>query len=131
MNDKKRIRVVSAAIMLDDRYLITQRMKKAVLPDLWEFPGGKVEEGESDAEALRREVRYRVGVEVQVKEQISKVSRDYTDYVLDLHLYRCTIVEGEPEAKSVQDLAWVTSDQFSSFTFAPADEKSMRALLFG
>ena len=60
------LRVVAAVIARGERYLITQRRPTAVLAGLWEFPGGRVEEGETDAEALLREVRERVGVEVTV-----------------------------------------------------------------
>ena len=65
------IRLVAAVIEHDGRYLITQRRATAVLPGLWEFPGGRVEDGESDDEALRRELRERLGAEVEVKDQIA------------------------------------------------------------
>ena len=128
---KKHIRVVSAAIIRDGRYLITQRMPKAVLPDLWEFPGGKVEPGEDDADALARELRYRVGSDIAVKELISRVERRYDDYVVDLSLYRCELLGPEPRPESVQQLAWVASEDFARYAFTPADERSMAALLFG
>ena len=61
--DKRRIEVVSAAIIRDGAYLITQRLERAVLPLMWEFPGGKVEAGETQQAALARELKYRLGVE--------------------------------------------------------------------
>jgi len=67
MSKAPHLRVVAAVIGRSERYLITQRRPSAVLPGLWEFPGGRVEEGESDTEALRREVRERVGVEVDIE----------------------------------------------------------------
>src|SRR5580704_15080974 len=71
------IRVVAAVIERDGRYLITQRRPAAVLPLLWEFPGGRVEESETDAAALKREVRHRLGVEIDVGQLISFVSHPY------------------------------------------------------
>src|SRR4029077_16719635 len=78
------LRVVAAVIARGDRYLITQRRPTAVLAGLWEFPGGKVEEGETDALALAREVRERVGVEVTVAACIGRRTHDYDGYSVDL-----------------------------------------------
>jgi 8-oxo-dGTP diphosphatase len=123
------IRVVAAVIARDGRYLITQRRPSAVLPLLWEFPGGRVELGESDADALRREVMHRLGVEVNVGSLISFVSHPYERYTVDLHLYECTIVRGDPLEQNVLAYRWVTSEDFDQFPFTPADEISMSKLL--
>ena len=127
---KKRIRVVSAAIVRDGRYLITQRQEKAVLPLLWEFPGGKVEAGETDEAALRRELRERIGVDSTVAEHLSSTERDYDKYVVELHLYQCDIGAAEPGVGNVRALRWVSSAEFGQVEFTPADQKSMDALLF-
>jgi 8-oxo-dGTP diphosphatase len=123
------IRVVAAVIASDGRYLITQRRPAAVLPLLWEFPGGRVEPKESDAEALRREVRHRLSVEIEVAQLISFVSHPYEHYVVDLFLYECTVLSGELRAANVHAFRWVTSDEFDQFSFTPADEASMNKLL--
>ena len=123
------IRVVAAVIAKDDRYLVTQRRPTAVLPLLWEFPGGKVEVGETDLEALKRELKHRVGVEVEPGAQISSVSHTYEHYTVELHLYDCRITRGEPEAVNVHQFRWVESDQFDRLPFTPADEASMSKLL--
>jgi 8-oxo-dGTP diphosphatase len=123
------IRVVAAVIARDGRYLITQRRPTAVLPLLWEFPGGRVEPGESDADALLREVMHRLGVEVKVGALISFVSHPYERYTVDLHLYECTIVQGEPLEQNVLAYRWVTSVDFDQYPFTPADEISMSKLL--
>ena len=124
-----RIRVVAAVIADSGRYLITQRRPTAVLPLLWEFPGGRVEAGESDAEALKREVMHRLGVEVSVGSLISFVSHPYERYTVDLHLYECEIVRGEPTELNVLAWQWVTSEEFDRYPFTPADEMSMSQLL--
>jgi 8-oxo-dGTP diphosphatase len=123
------IRVVAAVIANEGRYLITQRRPTAVLPLLWEFPGGKVEANESDADALRREVRHRLSVEIEVGELISFVSHPYEFYVVDLYLYECRVTGGELRAMNVHDFRWVTSDEFDRYPFTPADEASMNKLL--
>jgi 8-oxo-dGTP diphosphatase len=125
----KTIRVVAAVIAKDDRYLVTQRRPTAVLPLLWEFPGGKVEGGESDLEALKREVKHRVGVDVEPGAQISSVSHAYEHYTVELHLYDCRITQGEPRAENVHQFRWVESAEFDRLPFTPADEASMTKLL--
>ncbi len=130
-NPTPRIRVVSAAIARDGRYLITQRQEKAVLPLLWEFPGGKVEPGESDEVALQRELKERLGVEVGIGEQLSSTEKTYRDYVVELKLYRCDLGRAEPKPVGVRDLRWVRLNDLDQVEFTPADEQSMNALLFG
>ncbi|MBI4951708.1 MAG: (deoxy)nucleoside triphosphate pyrophosphohydrolase [Myxococcales bacterium] len=110
-------------------YLITQRRPSAALPLLWEFPGGRVEPGESDAQALAREIHYRLGVEVAVGQLISFVNHRYDHYVVDLYLYDCRVVGGDPEARAVHAFRWVRSADFDAYPFTPADESSMTALL--
>ena len=123
------IRVVAAVIAHEGRYLITQRRPTAVLPLLWEFPGGKVEPNESDGDALKREVRHRIGVEIDVGELISFVSHPYEHYVVDLYLYECRLNGGEPKELNVHSFKWVTSAEFDQYPFTPADELSMNKLL--
>jgi 8-oxo-dGTP diphosphatase len=129
MADSRTIRVVAAVISHGGRYLITQRRATAVLPLLWEFPGGRVEEGETDAAALKREVRHRLGVDVQAGQLMSFVSHPYERYVVELYLYEGTLLEGSPSSVNVGDFRWVTSDEFETYQFTPADEASMTKLL--
>jgi 8-oxo-dGTP diphosphatase len=123
------IRVVAAVIERSGRYLITQRRPSAVLPLLWEFPGGRVEPGETDADALRREVKHRLGVTIEPGQLISFVSHPYERYVVDLYLYECHLRIGEPTELNVNAYRWVTSDEFDRYPFTPADELSMNKLL--
>jgi 8-oxo-dGTP diphosphatase len=123
------IRVVAAVLEKDGRYLITQRRASAVLALLWEFPGGRVEEGETDAHALKREVRHRLGAEIEVGKLISFVSHPYEHYVVDLFLYECLLTSETLESRNVHAFRWVTSAEFDQFPFTPADEASMNKLL--
>jgi len=123
------IRVVAAVLEKEGRYLITQRRTTAVLPLMWEFPGGRVEETETDAQALRREVHHRLGAGIEVGKLISFVSHPYDHYVVDLFLYECTLTSDALEAKNVNAFKWVTSAEFDQYPFTPADEASMNKLL--
>ena len=95
------IRVVAAVLEKDGRYLITQRRATAVLPLLWEFPGGRVEPGETDGQALKREVMHRLGAEIDVGKLISFVSHPYEHYVVHLFLYECRLLGDHMETRNV------------------------------
>jgi 8-oxo-dGTP diphosphatase len=122
------VRVVAAVLESGGRYLITQRRATAVLPNLWEFPGGKVEPGERDEDALRREIRERLDADVRVLQMISFVRHPYERYTVDLHLYQCELLS-DVRIVSVQDFRWIRSDEFDDYEFTPADEASMTKLL--
>jgi 8-oxo-dGTP diphosphatase len=129
MTQPRTIRVVAAVLEKDGRYLITQRRASALLPLMWEFPGGRVEGEETDASALKREVRHRLGAEIEVGKLISFVSHPYEHYVVDLFLYECTLVGETLEARNVANFVWATSAEFDQYPFTPADEASMNKLL--
>jgi 8-oxo-dGTP diphosphatase len=129
MVSPRTIRVVAAVIERGGRYLITQRRASAVLPLLWEFPGGRVEGTESDSAALEREVRFRLGVDIQTGKLMSFVSHPYERYAVELYLYEGKLTKGEPSAVNVSDFRWVASADFEAYPFTPADEASMTKLL--
>lgn len=127
---KEVIRVVAAVIEHGGRYLITQRNANAVLPLLWEFPGGRVEPDESETSCLLREVRGRIGVDVLVGDKLGEHNHDYTGYQVHLTMYKCELPhEARPYPAAVADLRWVTSREFLDYDFPPADEKTMSKLL--
>ncbi len=129
MTAPRTIRVVAAVVERDGKYLITQRRATAVLPLMWEFPGGRVEPGETDAQALKREVLHRLGVEVECGKLISFVSHPYEHYVVDLFLYECRLLGEDLQPLAVSDHRWVASADFDQYAFTPADEASMNKLL--
>ena len=128
-SETKTIRVVAALVERDGRYLITRRRETAVLPVLWDFPGGRVEEGESDEAALAREVGERLGANVEVGQLISFVNHPYEKYAVDLYLYECALLSDELHCRAVKEYAWVTSKEMESYSFTPVDEASMSKLL--
>ena len=127
---KKIIRVVAAVVERDAHYLITQRRAEAVLPGLWEFPGGRVEAGESDEQALARELGERLGARVLLGRKIGGRHHAYAGYEVALALYQAKLPDGERlRALRVQDFRWVTSDQFAQYQFPDADQATMDLLL--
>jgi 8-oxo-dGTP diphosphatase len=128
--DKDVIRVVAAVIERDGRYLITQRNSTAVLPLLWEFPGGKVEPDETEEQALQREVRGRIGSDIVVVGKLGEHHHAYPHYEIHMSMFTCHLAgDVEPEPVTVNDLRWVTAPELRSYEFPPADEKTMDRLL--
>jgi len=124
------IRVVAAVVEREGRYLITQRREQAVLPLLWEFPGGRVEAGESDEAALGRELRERLGAEAVIGRKLGEKHHAYDGYEVALALYKATLDETRPlQAKRVKDFRWVASDEFEKYPFPDADQRTMDQLL--
>ncbi|MCY1077498.1 (deoxy)nucleoside triphosphate pyrophosphohydrolase [Archangium lansingense] len=129
---RRHIRVVGAMLQnAEGRYLITQRPPKATLPLLWEFPGGRVEEGEKDEQALAREIREEMGVEVEVLEQALHTHHDYPTYDIDFRVYRCRLTSPESAIQHlrVHDHRWVTLEEMSKYQFPDADAKTLAKLL--
>ncbi|MAY79622.1 MAG: NUDIX hydrolase [Deltaproteobacteria bacterium] len=128
VTEKPHIRVVAGRIERDGCYLITQRMPHAVLPLLWEFPGGRVEAGESDADALARELLENLNVRSTVDGLSMHVEHEYERYFLDLMVYRVDILD-EPKAVLVNDFRWVAPEEFGDYPFPGADQQTVEALL--
>ncbi|HET9451788.1 MAG TPA: (deoxy)nucleoside triphosphate pyrophosphohydrolase [Aggregicoccus sp.] len=129
---RRHVRVVGAMLEREGgRYLITQRPAKASLPLLWEFPGGRVEEGESDAEALARELREEMGIRVHVLEQVIHTHHEYERYDIDFRVFRCRLADPSQEVQHlrVNDHRWVTLQEMSGYEFPAADARTLEKLL--
>ena len=126
---RRKIRVVGAMIEKDGRYLITQRSPAASLPLLWEFPGGRVEPGETDEAALARELEEELDIAVRVGERVVHVQHAYASYDIDFCVYRCEIRAGAVRNGRVHDHRWVRPDELDQYEFPAADEKTVARLL--
>lgn len=126
---RRRIRVVAAMLELDGRYLITQRRPEGRLPLLWEFPGGRVEEGESDEAALARELKEEMQIDVDVADRVVTVHHAYQEYDIDFHVYKCALTAGEVVHQGVHDHRWVLASELDQYQFPAADEKTLALLL--
>ncbi len=126
---RRKIRVVGAMIEHGGAYLITQRGPRASLPLLWEFPGGRVEPGETDEAALARELAEEMGISVEVGDRVIHVEHAYEGYDIDFCVYRCQLRSGEVRDLKVHAHRWVRAAELDQYEFPPADEKSIASLL--
>ncbi len=119
--------VVAAAIECDGRYLAARRTKPDWAAGRWEFPGGKVEPGETEEQALVREIREELGVDIEVKRRIPGEWPLHDDLVL--HLYAATLIAGEPAPLEQHDeIRWVTPSEFDGIDWLPSDVDAVRSL---
>ena len=113
--------VAAAVIIVDSKALIDKRNSNGLLGGLWEFPGGKVEAGETLAEALIRELREELGVEIVVGEPLGSYKHAYTHFKVTVHTFRAAIVKGEPKALQSEQVAWVKINQLGEYPMGKVD----------
>jgi A/G-specific adenine glycosylase len=117
--------IIAAAIRKNSTYLIGKRPPKGMLGGLWEFPGGKVEPGETLTKAVLREVEEETGLQVRVDEKIATVRHAYTHFKITLHLFRCSYVGGRVRRTSHDALRWVPRSHFDRYAFPAANYKCL------
>lgn len=131
-SEKKHIEVVGAIIV--DRGLVfaAQRGPEGALPGMWEFPGGKVEAGETPRSALAREIDEELACKVHVGERVTTTTHEYDFAVVTLTTFLCRLADGSPTSNEHSDQAWLAPHELSTVEWAPADipaVEHLRALL--
>lgn len=116
----KKIDVVAAVICDKGRVFVTQR-GYGDYKDGWEFPGGKVEAGETPEEALAREIREELDTEIEVGEYLDTIEYDYPTFHLSMKCFRCAVKTGELVLKEHEAAKWLTTDELDSVGWLPAD----------
>lgn len=122
------LRVVCAVLERGDRVLAARRPEGKALAGLWEFPGGKIEPGETPPEALVRELREELGIEAVVGAALTPVRHAHPGGLLELHPFRCR-TGGEPAAAEHAELRWCLPEELEALAWAPADIPIVRELL--
>jgi 8-oxo-dGTP diphosphatase len=120
--------VVAALVREQARVLMSRRRPDQAMPDLWEFPGGKVEPGEHPEAALRREVREELGCDIEIDRIEEVVFHAYPDFDLYMLVYASRITAGTPRAIEVADVRWVAAADLPSLDLLPADYPLARKL---
>lgn len=116
----KRIEVVAALIRDGDKIFATQR-GYGEYKDFWEFPGGKIEPGETPEAALKREIKEELATEIDVNEYVGTVDYDYPDFHITLLLYLCSMVSGNLELLEHESAKWLLASELDTVSWLPAD----------
>ena len=118
---QKTVEVVGAVIVRDHQILCAKRGASGSLPGLWEFPGGKIEAGESPQSALVREIQEELRVSILVKEEILRTRYEYPFATVGLTTFFCQLLEGEPKKSEHSELLWLNPEDLLTIEWAPAD----------
>lgn len=129
MEQHEALTVTAAIIVEESRVLITRRPPGGRHAGAWEFPGGKVETGETPAECLARELTEELGITVEVGEKLAVVNHAYTDLAIELLVFDCRIVCGRPRDLACSEHAWVASEELSEYDLLPPDRQVVELLL--
>ena len=124
----KIVEVVAAAIIEDNKVFVCCRPKGKYLSGYYEFPGGKIEENETHYEALKREIKEELNTLIDINRLLMKLEYDYPEFHLIMHLYECSVLEGELELMEHSDGQWVDINELDKVKFVPADKEIIEKL---
>jgi 8-oxo-dGTP diphosphatase len=124
--------VVAALIYKGDLILVCQRTRHQTMPLKWEFPGGKIEEGEQPRDALKRELMEELGIDATIGSEVARIRHEYNNRsAVELRFYAVREFKGEIENKIFKDLLWAKPSELPSFDFLEADLQLVKDLAEG
>lgn len=125
------VQVTAALIRRDGRYLITLRPEGSHLEGHWEFPGGKLDPGETLEDCVVREVEEETGLRIRVEEKAAEVVHHYPEKSVHLHFFNCRPVGGKAEPIGCAEVAWVDREELGAYRFPPADARLIEDIAAG
>jgi len=124
--------VVAALILKNGKVLVCQRTRHQTMPLKWEFPGGKIEEGEQPRDALRRELEEELGIHAEIGEEVARIRHEYPNRSLvELRFYAVQKYHGEIENKIFRDVRWARRKELPAYDFLEADRELVQDLADG
>ncbi|ARV61492.1 DNA mismatch repair protein MutT [Nostocales cyanobacterium HT-58-2] len=123
-------KIIGVAVIWNDKgqILIDRRRAEGLMGGLWEFPGGKVEPGESIEECIRREIFEELGIEIEVAEHLITIDHTYTHLRVTLTVHNCRYVAGIPQPIECEEIRWVSLDELEQYAFPEANTQIIAAL---
>jgi 8-oxo-dGTP diphosphatase len=132
-NMVKKVDVVGAVIYdaASKKFLVTMRDRKRMKGGLWEFPGGKIDKGESPEEALKREILEELNCEIKVAKLVEDYTYDYPELTVRFITYLCTIISGNPQLSEHEAMKWVIKEEIGTLNFPEADIPTVHRIIKG
>lgn len=125
---KKHVYVVAGAIIKDNKVFAAQRGNKGKTAFKWEFPGGKIDPGETPEQALHRELVEELSINVKVHELITSIVDEYDDVVLHIDTFRCELISGNPVLSEHLALKWSSKSELDKLEFSSADKPTLNKI---
>lgn len=121
---------IGVAVIYDDsgRILIDRRRQEGLLGGLWEFPGGKIEPGETVEECVRREIQEELGIDIEVQDALITIDHTYSHFKVTLNAFNCLHLSGEPQPIECDEVKWVTLDEIDAYPFPKANGRIIEAI---
>ena len=113
----------------EGKILIDKRLPTGLMANLWEFPGGKIEEGETVVECIKREIKEELDIDIIVGKHLITINHTYSKFKVTLIVHLCKIIRGEAKAIECQEVRWIEVSQIHKFTFPEANQQIINALL--
>ena len=125
---KREVFVVAGAIVKDGKVFAAQRGNKGKTAFKFEFPGGKIEPGETPKQALARELQEELSINIKVHELITSIVDEYEDVILHIDTYRCSLISGTPTLSEHIAMAWSNKEELDNLVFSPADKPTLEKI---
>ena len=121
---------IGVAVIRNDagEILIDRRLDKGDMAGLWEFPGGKIEAGETVEACIAREIKEEIALDVKVGDRLMLIEHDYPKFKVSLHVHWCDYLGGEPQAIECQEIVWVQPDKLGDYEFPEANQAIIDAI---
>lgn len=121
---------IGVAVIRNDagEILIDRRLDKGDMAGLWEFPGGKIESGETVAACIAREIKEEIALDINVGDRLILIEHDYPKFKVSLHVHWCDYLGGEPQAIECQEIKWVTPTELDQYEFPEANKTIIEAI---
>lgn len=121
---------IGVAVIINEKQeiLIDKRLPTGLMANLWEFPGGKIEAGETPQDCIKREIKEELGVDIVVNYHLIDITHTYSEFMVTLSVYMCHIITGKPQPLQCAEIRWITVSQLHNFEFPSANQAIISAI---